>query len=716
MAGVFPLLGAACAALGPQAAAGPYPQLSQYEGREIRSVEFLAPEPFSRDTLLQLVETQPTSCRLLGLPVCIPGTGIGRQEHRLDTSTLASDVVRLAVFYRQNGYFGTHVRPGVQPKGGQVAVTFAIERGDEVTLDSLMVEGTEDILDPDSLAANLPLRTGQLFDVEQFVASGDSILSALQQDGYAYAQVLRNYGVDTVQDRATVSYLTIPGPQVRVDSVVVLGAHYLGRASAVRQLEFGSGDLLRLGDLAASQRNLYGLDLVQFATVEIAADSLQLTPADSSTATVSVRISEAPVHVVETSIGYGSVECLRARSSWTSRSFYGGARRFVLTGNVSKIGLGGATYSRQLESSICNSYRGDPFRQQLDYHLGADLTQPYFFSAHNQLTLSLFADRTSEPGLYQRTSRGSRFTVARRFRTLDVVTAGLTLERGRTTASPAVFCVALQVCEPIVIDELARTRWRNRLSTSFARDRTDVALNPKHGYRLASSADYSAPWLASDVNYERWTGEAAYYSTLKRAWIAAAYVRLGTFFGTGSLESTRAGSFIPPEERFYAGGATSVRGFNRNQLGPGVWVADTVATDPATGEQTLPEGVTPTFVPVGGTAVSIASAELRFPSPVLGDLLRLAAFVDAGQVGAGSLWDINPTKWKVTPGLGVRVDTPVGPARLDIAYNGYGLAAGPLLVTDQRTGTLFRIRDSYDPGPGDFFSRLRLHVAVGQAF
>lgn len=714
LAALIPVLsGCASATAG---AAGSFPQLSPYQGREIEAVHFLSPAPFTRDTLLRLVQTQATHCSLLGLPICIPGTGIGKQEHTVDMGTLASDVVRLAVFYRQNGYFGTEVRPGVQPKGGKVEVTFAIMRGDAVALDSLAVNGTSGILNGDSLARTLPLKPGGRFDLTEFMASADTVESAVRARGYAYAEVLRNYTVDTLQDRATASLDVVPGPQVRVDSIIVVGAPHLGRKAVLRQLEFKPGDLLRPRTLLESQRNLYSLDIVQFATVAVAPDSMQISPSDSTRATVEVRIAEAPLHVVEGAIGYGSIECFRAHASWATRSLAGGGRRLALQAQVSKIGLGAPTTSQAIATSICKAYGDDPFRNQLDYHVSADLTQPYFLAVHNQLVMSVFGDRTSEPGLFQRTANGGRLSVLRSFHTQDVLSLGVDVERGQTTASPAIFCLALLVCQPSEIAQLSRFRWRNSFGLSFVRDRSNDPLNPTRGYRLRSGITWATKALASDTRFVRWTGEASIYHALQPKWILAAYLRLGTFLGSASVTSEFGSTgFLPPEERFFAGGATSVRGYDRNALGPGVYVSRVASVDSAGNLIAAPDsGVQ--FVPVGGTSVAVASTELRVPSPILSDYLRLAMFVDAGAVGTQELWNLGPSSWRVTPGFGFRVATPVGPVRLDIAYNPYGTPDGPLFVTDQATGALIRVRAHYHQSRASFFSHLKIHVAVGQPF
>ena len=703
--------GSGCA--GRSRAAALYPDLVEYSGREIAEVRFEGGDPFSADSLQQLIETQPSRCSFLGLPLCVPFTRIGHQTHRLNLETLRQDVGRLALFYRASGYFGTTVRPQVEPQSGDdqdVEVTFEIDRGDPIYLDTLIVEGTEGILDPDSLARGLRLQPRELFNLAELVASADTVMRALQQRGHAYAQVLRNFDVDTVTNLAEARLTAVPGPRVVIDSIAIFGLEELERRDVLRQLRFRTGDVLQVSRLAESQRNLYTIELVSLATVSLAPDSLDATPADSSRATIVVRVAETDVNQVDAAIGYGSVECLRTEAKWTNRDFGGGGRVLVLTGSVSKIGLGGATESGVGES-ICRAFDQDTFQNSLDYRLSATITQPYFLRPATQLSANVFTERISEPNIFQRKATGGQVAVVRRLGLQRILTSSLEIERGRTVASPAMFCAAFQVCQPETIDSLSQPRFRNVLGVSYAVDRTDNTLDPTRGTVLRTGLAWAAPWLSSDVRYLRWTGEGARYRELRPGWVGAVSLRLGTFFNSASIFSTS--NFLPPEERFYAGGANTVRGYDRNTLGPGVYVTDDVTTDPATGEIVPADGVQ--FVPIGGTALAIANAELRFPSPWYPQRLRLAAFVDAGTLSTGDLWEITEQQWRVTPGVGLRIQTPVGPARLDAAFNPYHQQRGPLYLSAE-DGSLVRVNESFQARRGGFFSRLRLHLAIGQAF
>lgn len=711
------LLGAACAlvvsACGVRTgAADLYPGVAQHEGERIDDVRFVDPDPFTADTLLTFTETQPTRCRFLGLPICVPFTRIGREEHFLSVNRVARDVEMLERFYRIAGYFGTRVEPAVEPNGDDVDVTFTIRRGDAVVLDHLAVLGTEGIMDPDSLLERLPVRQGEIFHLGRFIEASDTVLAGLHRRGHAYAEVLRSFMVDTIDNRAEAEIEAEPGPVVVIDSIIVRGAVNLGRTTTIRQLEFRQGDVLRSGELVQSQRNLYGLELVSLASVTVAPDSLQVAVEDRTRATVLVSVAEAPVNEVEAAVGFGTVECLRTDAQYVNRSIGGGARRLSVRGSVSRLGVG-EPFATGAGRQVCSSFRGDTAfgGAAFDYRLIADLMQPFFVTPRNQLNMNVFTERLSEPGIFQRRAVGGRAGLTRRMGLRSTAGFGADVEYSETRAQPALFCAAFLVCEPAVIDSLQAPRLQSELAVNYFHDRTDNRLNPTRGRVLRSALAWAPTWLGSDISFLRWTGDVSLYRPVGGRRVAAFSLRAGTFFRTATLDT--AGDFLPPAERFYAGGATTVRGFERNALGPGVYITDAIRADQA--GDTVPDNGAQ-FVATGGTSVLVASAELRMPSPFWSRVFRLVAFVDGGMVGTGNLWDIAPMNLKWTPGLGLRVQTPVGPVRIDVGYNPHRSPAGPLLFTDLETGVIRRVNESFRPPDPNFFGRLQVHLGIGHAF
>ena len=187
-----------------------------------------------------------------------------------------------------------------------------------------------------------------------------------------------------------------------------------------------------------------------------------------------------------------------------------------------------------------------------------------------------------------------------------------------------------------------------------------------------------------------------------------------------------------------------MRGYGENQLGPRALtvprnkIATLVGCDPAYGTVIGcdPNGATVTrsdngdstgvstlrardFTPrpLGGASVIEASAELRFP---IWRQIGGAAFIDAGVVGASRLGDLTKGNGAVTPGVGVRYKSPVGPIRVDVAYN--PSVPEDLPVYTERVNGLgqseiVRLDKTYRYDPAtSLLDRITFHFSIGEAF
>jgi outer membrane protein assembly factor BamA len=730
---------AACASGGGARPGAPFPGLQQFQGRQIRNVTLQGDlRTVPRDSLLRVIATRPTRCRVLGLiPVCVPL--LSRHEtHRLDLQVLARDVVRIDLVFRDDGYYGTRVVPTVdEAPNDQVDVRLSIFPGDRVTLRSLDVTGVEGVLSRDSLIRTLPLKVDQPFRRNAFLATVDSVRNALLDAGHAYGQVLRNYQIDTIADVADVNLQAAPGPVVTVDTILFDGLDRVSERTARRQMTLREGQRLRSRELARSQRNLYDLELVRYATVEVAPESLQVTPdsaeltRDSIGSTILVRVAEAPRYAVDASGGYGTVDCFRAGVQHTDRNFLGGARRLTLTGSLSKIGVGDGL-DAGLENSICKAFRLDSLSDPVDtaiagalnYRLAADFLQPRLFGTRNSVALNAYAEQISELGLYVRRDRGGQVGVVRDLGPGTVFSTTYTVERGATNAHDIFFCVVYEVCTRTDIDTLKHARWSNNISTGVVRTRVRLDPFPSGGYQFRVGSDFASTFLGSQDKYLRFLGDGSVYQPLGHGLVLQFRLMAGSFF-PGLLDSSN--GFIPPQKLFYGGGATTVRGFRRNELGPVVYTkrerTDSVTLrvkDPATGmviDSMRVARADTVLSAVGGRRITVSTVELTAPFRVSTYNLRAAVFLDGGRV-----WDpVDPTlvspPFRVTPGVGLRVATPVGPIRADLGYNPYPQPKGPLYLINAKGDIVSLLRTDFQPVTAkSFWSRLTLHISIGQTF
>ncbi len=690
------------------AGGGPFPGFSEHEGKQIRRVTFLGDLVVPEDSLRAVVGTRPSSCRFLILPFC--PFDLGREEHRLNLNQLATDVARLELYHRDHGYYGTLIQPTLEPIDDEwVSVDFRIAPGRQVLLRQLSVQGTEEVIPEDSLLEMIPLEVGQPFGRLDFLRSADTIRSRLLQRGHAYADILRNYAIDTIQGIAEVEYVALPGPLVFVDTILFQGNERLADRTLRRQLTVSEGDVLRQTELERSQRNLYNLDMVNFASIRPAPDTLQVDP-ELERATVLVQVVEAAQFAVETAAGFGTVECIRANGRWINRNFLGGGRRLEVLGSLSRIGVGSPADFGLARSRLCSAMGEEGFfgiqgfgvEDRLDYRLATTLQQPSVLGTQNQLAVNLHVERISEISAFIRESAGGSVATARQiFGGSTILSATFDVERGRTLASPAILCVGFDTCTEEDLNLLSRSRWSNSLSAAIVQDRTRTDGLVSRGLLLRGNVDWASDVIGSDDKYLRVLVEAIGYRPLSPSWMLAANVRYGRFLD-GFLGQEE--GYIPPERRFYAGGPNSVRGYTRNALGPIAYVQ----LPASIGQDTIGSAT-------GGTQMVVGSVELRMPSPFMSEALRLATFVDAGLVSAPGSDISDPSGIRFTPGAGIRYITPVGPFRLDVAYNPYQSEAGPLYRVDPEEGLVLE-DPSYRPGRRKWFERFRFQFALGQAF
>ncbi len=165
------------------------------------------------------------------------------------------------------------------------------------------------------------------------------------------------------------------------------------------------------------------------------------------------------------------------------------------------------------------------------------------------------------------------------------------------------------------------------------------------------------------------------------------------------------GTTLGVEDRFYLGGAATVRGFHQNTVGPANLVARPEVDFPNQIEP-LVDGTTLTskpvhWVPTGGDAMAALSVELRIPMPLLGfqslDGWSWVLFTDVGHVSfldytiatTSKLEGLDPLA-RIGVGMGIRVATPIGPASLDLGFNPYPLDERdePILLPHLSIGAL----------------------------
>ena len=690
---------------------------AQEQERVVRGLSFAGNKALDDYTLASAIATTNSSKWATFWLVRWMGLGEKRYFNEVE---FRRDVVRLILLYRQSGYMNAVVDTSVRRISRDVYITFRIHEGEPVRVARMEITGLEGIVDVADLRRELPLQVGDPFNRFLMQASADTIVARLRNNGHPYAEVLRNFDSEAGGLRAEVQLDAQPGPRMRIGEVQIRGLHDIDTGTVRRVMSVRPGQGFKQDALYRTQRDLYGMGVFNSVNVLLIDSVAPQETARDSTVRILIQAQEGPRHQVRFGAGYATVECFRVQSGWTAHDFLGGARTLDLSAKLSKLGAGTPRQTTGL-NQFCNPFAGTWTFDTLNYTFGVTLRQPAFLSRTHVATLGFVVERRSEFGVYTREAVGGNADVTFNTRSPLPLTLGYSYSVGRTTASDAVFCSLFRLCDDSSRAFLRDRRQFGAISISALRDRVNNILDPSEGSLTNVTLLHSSHLVGSQAPYEfnRGEFEVAKYYPIGRRSVFAWRVRGGTIVPRNiSLSGQRVG-YVPPDQRFYGGGPNSVRGYGRNELGPRVYVIrDRNAIDTAATQQagdTVWRGVF--TAPTGGNTVIILNAELRIPSPILAQRMRLGLFVDAGQVWERGEEIVSLRGMRVTPGAGLRFATPLGPVRVDAAYNGYPTERGPLLYQPP-TGTIVQIRDSYPPlrAGKSFWQKVVIQFAVGQAF
>jgi len=680
--------------------------------REVRSLKFRGNHAYRGSELALRVSTTPSSFARRNFRV------FGKRRC-LDSDELRLDVGRLRLFYNRHGYYSAAVDTSVVANSdSSLRVTFLITEGPPVLVDTLRITGLDSITGPIASTNELDLRPGVVFDRTRLQAAIDSIKTRLRDNGFPRADVAASYTVfDTVGHRARVSLEVIPGQRATIGEIRVFddalpGApRRLSDSTVLRLLSVSSGDEYSEHDLADAQRELYQSDLFRHVEVRLAPDSVQPKP-DSTRVTVDVELRENFVRQVDTEVGWAVLDCFKGRALLVDKNFLGEARRLELTAQVSKIGH--AQNTRFADGKLCSSDMDkDPFSSEVNYFLSSTFRLPTLFGLRGSPAISVYSERRGEYQAYLRTTVvGGEASLTRDLRHELPLRLAYSLEYGRTDAQPALLCAVFNRCDS---ESRALLTGSNRplavASAHLDRLRADNPLNPRSGTTLRLDLRGSAKAIGSDEDQQFIKGlaDGSYYRPVTPGITFAARLRLGTVLGRNFSFGDTVG-FVPPEERLYAGGAASVRGFQQNELGDLIYIAESEPLrTPGPGNTVFFEDTSGQFqrvVPVGGNSLIVANIELRFRSAIYPELIQYTAFLDGGSVwnrgysGSGvqalSSFSLKRLRW--TPGVGVRVFTPVGPFQMNVGYNPYPRPAGAIFFDQAPDETGFAPLYCVSPG------------------
>ena len=571
--------------------------------------------------------------------------------HFFSRGTFSEDLIRKSVnaitaAYKDAGFADIVVTPSVADYEPQVDVTFQISEGERYQVGNLKLEdnhaGSVQAIVGDG---PLNLSPGKPYSPTLLQQDRNNILARCLDRGYLNAKFHSDVSFESAHHHLVdIVYTIDPGPQANISEVVPLGAE-VTRKSFITEMtgsQISKGKPLSLGNFLTSESDLYNLSIFDWASIKPLApvsgqhqEEVLIKVHESARNSVDFgggfevlpRSGNIPVGTVALPgippIGVGSRFTASQQSYWGPRVSIQFARH-NLRGRA-ETATAGLVYSR------------------LDQRATLTYSDPRIRSTSWSSLFSLSAERSTQNSIYTGELARASWQVEK------------ALDKRRSKSLILRYSFQRTLLTNITIPDLVLPEDRHvRLSTvatQYVRDTRDKPLDAHHGIYQTATVEVSPTALGSSVNFVRFFGQTSFYKPITPWLTWANNFRLG-------LAKPFAGAAVPLSERFFSGGADSIRGFPINGAGPQRPVS--VCSNPSD-----PSTCTLISVPVGGNMLAVVNSEARFPLPIKNGLGG-AIFYDGGNVYSRINLRRFADDFTHTLGFGLRYETPVGPVRLDI--------------------------------------------------
>lgn len=527
------------------------------------------------------------------------------KDNQYSRQKLAGDLEKLRSYYLDRGHVNFKIdstQVAITPDKQDIFITINISEGAVFTVSDIQLAG-DYVGDAETYFPLIHLRRGEPFNRKQVVESSDRISARLSDDGYAFANVNAVPEIDNDNKTVVITYFVDPGKKVYVRRLNIQG-NSRTRDEVVRrefrQMEAAwfSGEKLKLSRERAQRTGYF--DKVSVETPAV--------PGTTDQVDINVAVEEKPSGALLAGLGFSQSDGLVFNASVNQSNFLG-------TGKKVSLALKTSSANKHYEVSYTNPY------YTVD-GISRGFTLSYRTTDFDELST---ADYSTDDGIIGVNfgiplSEFNRFTFGGQLHFID-------FKKGGTTTK--------EIDDWVDAEGTSYSDFE--LNLGWAHDSRDNALFPSKGSLQRLSAEVSVP--GSDLKYYKFSYKHRRYWPLFRDLVFSLNGEVG--YG----ESYGGTSQLPLFEHFFAGGPTSVRGFQSLSLGPRDSSGD----------------------PLGANTEITANAELYFPSPIYPDTMRLLAFVDAGSVfDTEGGQELDTDEIRYSAGVGLAWLSPVG--ALSVSY------------------------------------------------
>ncbi len=567
--------------------------ISEFKKFKIRKVELQGNSVFRSKRIFKLLKTRPA---------WLFNAGLFKEE------TANDDIKRLEDFYRREGYGDAKAvyTTKVDKEKGFVFVTFQITEGRKYLVGDVTIDGNEKIPGY-KITDTLTLRKNGVFSQVAAQAEASRIQQVYVDEGYIFAQVKPVSYLNPKSDQVDIAYKIKENNLAYVNRIDIRGNLKTRDNVIRRELRIFPGDKFSGDKIRRSKEKLQNLGFFE----EIKFDTESTEKPDWQDLVVHVK--EAKTGSFSFGGGYSSVEQLIGFIELRQKNF--DYKNFpYFTGGGQDLSFFGQFGSNATEYEL-------------------SFTNPWIFDRPISFGFDIYQrehDRESDVGYgYDELRRGGKIRLGKELN--EYLKGGLAYKFETVEISDV---------DPSATNELKKEIGKNNISSmeySLTLDKRDNPFFPTKGFYATSALETAGSFLGGDKDYVKLFSQGSFFVPLFRGSVVELKGRVGLAKPIDDTED------IPIYERFFAGGAYTIRGYHERKVGP----IDAVTNDP-----------------IGGEALFIGNIEYTYP---LTEYLRLAAFFDTGNV-----WthydELFTGSFKSSFGLGVRVKTPFGPINVDYGY------------------------------------------------
>jgi len=545
-----------------------------------------------------------------------------------DPDRLNLDRELLRQYYLKNGYADARVTAAnaeLDRDGSGFYITFAIEEGELYRFGEVRIESSLASVNPDSLRGELLTDPGDLYNGADIDKTVEKLTLAIAEQGYAFARVRPRAQPDIATRTIGLVYVVDEGPRVYIERINVVGNTRTKDFVIRREFRLAEGDAYNPLLVDRAKKRLQALGLFKSADVKRRPGSAP------DRVILDVEVVEQSTGELSFGAGYSTSEGVIGDITIAERNLFGNGQylRLKLAGSVERL--------------------------QVDI----GFTEPRFLDMNLSAGIDLFhkeIDQTDTSGFSSRKTGASP-------RLGFPLSENLWMQTSYTFSRDEIFDVdpfaSFAIREACGWDGVRCTSseyYTSAIGTSLTYDARNHPRNPTRGFYLQGTTDFAG--VGGDVQYVRVGAEARGYYPITEKLTFVGRVIGGHITGWGGDDPRLI-------DLFFKGGET-IRGFDRAGFGP---------RDLNTGDA------------LGGSTYWAATAEVRFPIPLVPDDLGIsgAVFADAGSLfGAGEgaknapqlckpfnvknvcLADDETVRSSV--GLSLLWNSPLGPLRLDYAH------------------------------------------------